>query len=105
MAVPIVDRRRNAPKAGALPTALHPVIQLFIRLGGYSQNKGGKILIFLRKSLDEKNGKRAKKPEKTRFCENLNTEYRRVLYNKVYMKASHFSLMFSGSCGMLKRGA
>ena len=37
LAVPIVDRQGNAPKAGALPTALHPVIQFFIRLGVFSQ--------------------------------------------------------------------
>ena len=30
---------RPAPKAGALPTALHPVIQFFIRLGVFSQSK------------------------------------------------------------------
>ena len=29
----------SAPKAGALPTALHPVIELFIRLGVFSQSK------------------------------------------------------------------
>ena len=28
-----------APKAGALPTALHPVIQFFIRLGVFSQTR------------------------------------------------------------------
>ena len=28
---------RPAPKAGALPTALHPVIEFFIRLGVFSQ--------------------------------------------------------------------
>ena len=39
LAVPIVDRRKIAPKAGALPTALHPVIELFIRLGVFSQSK------------------------------------------------------------------
>ena len=39
LAVPIVDRRKTAPKAGALPTALHPVIQFFIRLGVFSQIK------------------------------------------------------------------
>ena len=30
---------RPAPKAGALPTALHPVIQFFIRLGVFSQTR------------------------------------------------------------------
>ena len=39
LAVPIVGRQRNAPKAGALPTALHPVIELFIRLGVFSQTR------------------------------------------------------------------
>ena len=33
LAVPIVDRRKIAPKAGALPTALHPVIELFYPAG------------------------------------------------------------------------
>ena len=37
LAVSIVDRRRNAPKAGAIPPSLHPVIQFFIRLGVFSQ--------------------------------------------------------------------
>ena len=37
LAVSIVDEIHNAPKAGALPTALHPVIQFFIRLGVFSQ--------------------------------------------------------------------
>ena len=31
--------RHGTPKAGALPTALHPVIELFIRLGVFSQSK------------------------------------------------------------------
>ena len=33
LAVPIVDRRKIAPKAGALPTALHPVIQFVYPAG------------------------------------------------------------------------
>ena len=32
-----LNPRHPAPKAGALPTALHPVIELFIRLGMFSQ--------------------------------------------------------------------
>ena len=31
--------RHGTPKAGALPTALHPVIQFFIRLGVFSQTR------------------------------------------------------------------
>ena len=31
------NSRHLAPKAGALPTALHPVIEFFIRLGVFSQ--------------------------------------------------------------------
>ena len=31
--------RHGTPKAGALPTALHPVIEFFIRLGVFSQIK------------------------------------------------------------------
>ena len=34
-----LNPRHPAPKAGALPTALHPVIQLFIRLGVFSQTR------------------------------------------------------------------
>ena len=30
-----------APKAGALPTALHPVIEFFIRLAVFSQTRRG----------------------------------------------------------------
>ena len=33
----IMDECIRTPKAGALPTALHPVIQFFIRLGVFSQ--------------------------------------------------------------------
>ena len=38
LAVRIVDRQRNAPKAGALPTALHPVIELFYPAGRIHPN-------------------------------------------------------------------
>jgi len=34
-----VDGARSTPKAGALPTTLHPVIEFFIRLGVFSQSK------------------------------------------------------------------
>ena len=34
-----LNPRHPAPKAGALPTALHPVIQFLIRLGGFSQSR------------------------------------------------------------------
>ena len=37
LAVSIVDEIHNAPKAGALPTALHPVIQLFYPAGRIPQ--------------------------------------------------------------------
>ena len=33
------NSRHLAPKAGALPTALHPVIEFFIRLGVFSQTR------------------------------------------------------------------
>ena len=47
LAVPIVDRRKTAPKAGALPTALHPVIQFFIRLGVFTpKNRGARWMPF-----------------------------------------------------------
>ena len=39
LAVPIVDRRSNAPKAGALPTALHPVIQFIYPAGRILPNQ------------------------------------------------------------------
>ena len=35
--LPCPGYRHGTPKAGALPTALHPVIQFFIRLGVFSQ--------------------------------------------------------------------
>ena len=35
-----MDENTYAPKAGALPTALHPVIQFLIRLGGFTQTAG-----------------------------------------------------------------
>ena len=38
-AVCVVDGARSTPKAGALPTTLHPVIEFFIRLGVFSQSK------------------------------------------------------------------
>ena len=34
-----LNPRHPAPKAGALPTALHPVIEFFIRLGVFSQTR------------------------------------------------------------------
>ena len=37
--VPIVDEIRNAPKAGALPTALHPVIQFIYPAGRILPNQ------------------------------------------------------------------
>ena len=37
--LPCPGYRHGTPKAGALPTALHPVIQFFIRLGVFSQIK------------------------------------------------------------------
>ena len=45
LAVPIVDRRKTAPKAGALPTALHPVIQ-FLSDWAYSPNRGARWMPF-----------------------------------------------------------
>ena len=36
-ALPRPGYRHGTPKAGALPTALHPVIEFFIRLGVFSQ--------------------------------------------------------------------
>ena len=38
-ASPYPGYRHGTPKAGALPTALHPVIELFIRLGVFSQTR------------------------------------------------------------------
>ena len=38
-ALPCPGYRHGTPKAGALPTALHPVIEFFIRLGVFSQSK------------------------------------------------------------------
>ena len=38
-ALPRPGYRHGTPKAGALPTALHPVIQFFIRLGVFSQTR------------------------------------------------------------------
>ena len=35
--LPCPGYRHGTPKAGALPTALHPVIEFFIRLGVFSQ--------------------------------------------------------------------
>ena len=38
-ALPCPGYRHGTPKAGALPTALHPVIEFFIRLGVFTQIK------------------------------------------------------------------
>ena len=38
-ALPCPGYRHGTPKAGALPTALHPVIEFFIRLGVFSQTR------------------------------------------------------------------
>ena len=38
-ALPRPGYRHGAPKAGALPTALHPVSEFFIRLGVFSQTR------------------------------------------------------------------
>ena len=37
--LPCPGYRHGTPKAGALPTALHPVIEFFIRLGVFSQTR------------------------------------------------------------------
>ena len=38
-ALPYPGYNHGTPKAGALPTALHPVIEFFIRLGVFSQSR------------------------------------------------------------------
>ena len=49
LAVPIVDRKAYAPKAGALPTALHPVIELFYPAGRIHPNHPRCVLRCTRK--------------------------------------------------------
>ena len=44
-ALPRSGYRHGTPKAGALPTALHPVIQFFIRLGVFSQTNCGTLQV------------------------------------------------------------
>ena len=67
LAASIMDENTYAPKAGALPTALHPVIdferQMPKTLGekGYSGNRDRKFLIFLRKSLGQEIAKNSGK--------------------------------------------